>query len=250
MIMRYTFLILFLLANDVFARSVNVAAAANLSYALPELKAKFLRKHPSVNLHFTIGGSGKLAIQIERGAAYDLFLSANTDYVERLYKDGKTLQKPKIYAQGALVMLSVKKRDFSKGLQLLTQSDIERIAVANPKTAPYGKASIEALKNSGLYERVRPKFVYAESISQTLIYTLKAADIGFVAKSSLFAPSLKAFKKGRNWANVPTNLYTPISQGAALLPYAKGNMDAKAFYEFLFGDEAKAIFEAYGYKVP
>ena len=242
--------VLFLLSGSVYASHINVAAAANLSYALPDLKAKFVQLHPSAEIRFTIGGSGKLAIQIERGAGYDLFLCANTDYVQRLFKEGKTLQQPKIYAQGALVLLSAKKRDFSKGMQLLQESDIEKIAIANPKTAPYGKASLEALQKSALYDMVKQKIVYAESISQTLIYTLRAADIGMVAKSALYAKKLRHFKKGINWIDVPAELYTPISQGGALLVHAKGNEDAKAFYDFLFSDTAKAIFRKYGYRVP
>ena len=248
--LKRTLLLLAFFASFVAASQVNIAAAANLSYALPKLKAVFLHIHPSANIRFTIGGSGKLAIQIERGAGYDIFLSANSEYPQRLYKEGKTLQKPRVYAQGALVMLSTKKRDFSKGLELLTHSDIECVAIANPKTAPYGKASVEALQKSDIYDRVKPKIVYAESISQTLIYTLRAADIGLVAKSSLFAPALRNFKKGENWAELSTALYTPIAQAAALLAHAKANEDAASFYKFLFSDAAKAIFKEYGYKVP
>lgn len=249
MIIRYLSSLLFFFSS-VFASQINVAAAANLSYVLPEIKREFLQIRPKADLCFTIGGSGKLAIQIERGAGYDIFLSANTEYVERLSKEGKTLQKPQIYALGALVMLSRKKRDFSQGLKLLAHSDISRVAIANPKTAPYGKASIEALQNSGLYAIVKPKIVYAESISQTLVYTTKAADIGLVAKSALYAPSLRRFKEGENWAEIDAKLYTPISQGAALLRHAEHNEDAQAFYEFLFGDRVKRIFKKYGYRLP
>ena len=249
MMIRLLFIHL-LFIMTLFASQVRIAAAANLSYVLPELKAEFLRTHPQAQLSFTIGGSGKLAIQIERGAGYDLFLSANTTYVERLHKEGKTLQKPRVYVQGALVMLSRQKRDFSRGIYLLTHPAITKIAIANPKTAPYGKASLEALQKSGIYDKVRSKIVYAESISQTLLYTLKAADIGVVAKSALYAPALKYLKKGANWVEVPANLYTPIAQGAALLRHAKGNEDAKAFYAFLFSDAAKNIFKRYGYTLP
>ncbi len=243
-------LLQFLFLSALFASPINIAVAANLAYVLPKLKAEFLKSYPSSQLHITIGGSGKLAIQIERGAGYDLFLSANTEYVTRLYREGKTLKKPKVYAQGALVLLSRKKRDFSKGMKILTQSDIKKVALANPKTAPYGKASVEALKKSGIYEIVEPKIVYAESVSQTLVYTLRATDMGFVAKSALFAPNMKRFQKGTNWIDVPDKLYTPISQAAALLLHAKGNEEAEAFYDFLFGHKAKEIFQAYGYKVP
>ncbi len=248
MIIRYFFLILFF-CFDLLASRVSVASAANLMYVLPELKTKFMQTHPSARLRFTISGSGKLATQIERGAPYDIFLSANTAYVQRLYNDNKTLKKPKVYAKGALVLLSSKERDFTKGLRLLTSKEITKIAIANPKTAPYGKASVEALKNGALYDSVKDKFVFAESISQTLLYTLKAADIGLVAKSALYAHSLRRLKKNKNWKEIEAKLYTPIKQGAALLLPAKENKDAKDFYEFLFSDEAKTIFEKFGYKV-
>lgn len=250
MLSRYLFFLVFFLTPYLLSASVvNIAAAANLSYLIPELKTAFMQTHPNAELRFTIGGSGKLAIQIERGAGYDLFLSADTNYPLKLYRKGNTLEKPKVYAKGALVLLSAKKRDFSRGMHLLTQSAIKRIAIANPKTAPYGKASLQALKQSGIYEAIKQKIVYAESISQTLVYTLRAADIGIVAKSSLFAPSLHNLKKGENWEDVGTDLYSPISQSAALLRHAKGNEDAKAFYNFLFGSVAQTIFKKYGYKV-
>ncbi len=249
MMIRHFFLLLFSCVTFLSASEVNVAAAANLTYALKELKTAFLQTHPQAHLRFTISGSGKLATQISRGAPYDIFLSANTAYVQKLYDGGKTLQKPRVYAKGALVMLSVKERDFSKGLALLKDDTVYKIAIANPKTAPYGKASVEALKNSGLYEALKPKFVYAESISQTLLYTLKAADVGLIAKSALFAPTLRRFKEGKNYIEIDSKLYTPIAQGAALLHHAKNNASAQAFYAFLFSAKAKKIFENYGYKV-
>lgn len=233
-----------------FASRVDVAAAANLSFVLQKLKDAYVQMHPAADIRFTTGSSGKLAIQIERGARYDIFLAANTEYTQRLYKEGKTLFAPKIYAEGALVLLSRQKGDFSKGMELLLQGAIRRVALANPKTAPYGKASVEALRKSGLYKKVERKIVYAESISQTLLYTLKAADAGLVAKSVLYAPGLEKFKEGENWMEIPPDLYTPISQAVVVLSSAKGNEEAKNFYNFLFTKAARDIFENHGYKVP
>lgn len=248
MTLRYIFL-LFLFAFELDAQRVDVAASANLAYVLPQLKEQFVRYHPLASIRIVYGGSGKLAAQIERGAPYDLFLSADTFYVDRLFKKKKTLQKPRVYAQGALVMLSQKGCDCSKGLSILKQKQIEKIAIANPKTAPYGKAAKEALQRSGIYKSIKHKLVYAESISQALVYTLKATDIGFIAKSALFTPSLYRLQKRRNWMEVNATLYNPIQQGGALLVHAKNNKDARAFYEFLFSKEAKVIFEKFGYKV-
>ncbi len=228
---------------------VNVAAAANLTYVLKPLQKAFEKAHPDIGLHFTISGSGKLAALIEHGAPYELFLSANTAYPKKLFEAGLTLTPPKVYARGSLVLLSAKERDFSKGLQVLLSKKIKKITVANPKTAPYGKAAQEALRNAHLYTEVKYKLVYAESVSQTLVYTLRAADVGFVAKSALYAPQLRGYKKGRHWIDVPSDLYTPINQGAALLTNARKNKGAQTFYAFLFSDEARAIFRRYGYGV-
>jgi len=155
-----------------------------------------------------------------------------------------------VYAQGSLVYLSKKERDFSKVMELLKSEEVKRIAVANPKTAPYGKATFEALKKAGVLEAIKPKFVYAESISQTVTYATRATDIGFIAKSTLFSPKMKRFKKGKNWADVDSKLYTPIDQGVVLLKHGEKNAEVAAFYAFIFSKKAKEIFERFGYVVP
>ncbi len=229
---------------------VKVALAANLSYVMPEIKKAFAQVHPDIRIESIVGGSGKLATQIERGAPYDLFLSANMKYPQKLYEDGKALDKPKVYAQGAIVYLSTKERDFSKGTKLLIDPSISKIAIANPRTAPYGKAAFEALAKANILDRVRSKFVFGESIAQTVAYATKAADIGLVAKSALFAPQMSRFKKGINWSDVDPKLYAPIDQGMVMIMSSKNKIDAKAFYDFILGAKAGKIFERYGYRLP
>jgi molybdate transport system substrate-binding protein len=177
-------------------------------------------------------------------------MAANMKYPQALYDDGIAITKPVIYAQGSLAFLSNKKQDFSKSIELLTSQNIEKIAIANPKTAPYGKASVEAMKKAKVYESVKDKLVYAESISQTVSYAVTATDIGFIAKSSLYSPKMKHFKKGINWADVDTKLYTPINQGIVILKNAKDNKEVKAFYDFMLGEEARKILQSFGYLVP
>ena len=133
---------------------------------------------------------------------------------------------------------------------LAKESGISKIAVANPKTAPYGKAAVEAMKNAKIYDEVVSKYVYAESISQTVSYALTAADIGFIAKSSLYSPKMAMYKEGINWTDVDPKLYTPINQGIVILSNAKENSEVKAFYDFILGDKAKKIFNDFGYLVP
>ena len=232
------------------AGQVTVAVAANVSYALDDLKKAFAKEHPGIEIRTILGSSGKLTAQIGNGAPYDLFMAANMAYPEALYRGGTAVTKPKVYAKGALALLSPTPRDFDEGLKTLLSPSIRRIAVANPKAAPYGEAAVEALKNAGLYDRIRSKLIYGESVSQTLAYTLHAADVGIVAKSSLFSPKLRRFEKGKNWIDIDATLYRPIDQGIVLLKQAQKNPDARAFYDFVLGKKAQAIFKAYGYLLP
>lgn len=248
--LKKSLLSILFLSGTVFASSINIAVAANVSYAISDLKKEFNKQYPDTKVRVTLGGSGKLTAQIINGAPYHIFMSANMKYPEALYKDGSASTKPLIYAQGSLAILSNRKQDFSKGINLIANSNIKRIAIANPKTAPYGKATIEALKNAKLYESVKKKFVYGESISQTVSYTVTATDIGFIAKSSLYSPKMKRFKKGINWIDLNSELYTPINQGIVILKNGKNSSDVKAFYDFIQSQKAKKIFKEFGYIVP
>jgi molybdate transport system substrate-binding protein len=236
-------------AISAYAGEIKIAVAANVSYAIDELKAAFAKTHPDTTIQVILGSSGKLTAQIKNGAPFGLFMAANMKFPQALYDDEIATTKPIVYAQGALAYLSSKSIDFSKGIALLESQDIEKIAVANPKTAPYGTAAIEAIKNGGVYEKVEEKFVFAESISQTVTYAITAADIGFIAKSSLYSPKMAAYKENVNWASVEPKLYTPIKQGIVLLKAAGDNPEYRAFYDFILSDTAKTIFKNFGYLV-
>jgi len=231
------------------AGTINVAVAANVSYAIEELKAQFAKTHPDTKVQVTLSSSGKLTAQIKNGAPYGMFMSANMKYPDALFTDGIAITKPKVYAQGALAMLTTKKLALNEGLELLRKSDVSKIAIANPKTAPYGKAALDALRKAGVLEDVEKKFVYAESISQAVTYSITAADIGFIAKSSLYSPKMSMYKKDVNYVDVDTTLYSPIKQGIVLLKPAKGSSEYRAFYEFMLSEKAKEIFRDYGYVV-
>ena len=231
------------------AGEIKIAAATNVSYAIEPLKQAFNSLHPDTKIEVILGSSGKLTAQVKNGAPYDLFLSANMKYPEALYKEGLAVTEPIVYAQGALAYLSVKQRDFTQGMDLLKSETITKIALANPKTAPYGVAAKQALKNANAYERLKDKFVYGESISQTVTYAMTAADIGFIAKSSLYNPQMSQFKYGTNWSEVDERLYTPIDQGMVILKRGEGNDKVKAFYDFMLSPKAREILKSYGYKV-
>ena len=239
--------ILFFTAVTLTAGKINIAVAANVSYAIDELKAEFAKTNPGTKVLVTLGSSGKLTAQIKNGAPYGLFMSANMKYPEILRRDGIAITEPIVYAQGGLAYLSAKPQDFSKDIALTTSKKIGKIAIANPKTAPYGKAAVEAMKNAKVYERVKTKFVYAESISQTVAYAVTAADLGFIAKSSLYSSKMSAYKENVHWAPVDPTLYTPIKQGIVLLKNSEANKAYKDFYDFILGSKAKEIFKKYGY---
>ena len=239
-----------LVFSNVYASSINIAVAANVSYAIDDLKKEFNKLYPDTKVRVTLGSSGKLTAQILNGAPYSLFMSANMKYPNKLYEKNIATTKPIVYAKGSLAILSNKQRIFRKGINLLKSKLVKRIAVANPKTAPYGVATFEALKNANILNDIKKKIIYGESISQTVSYTMIAADVGVIAKSSLYSPKMRRFKKGINWADVNPTLYTPINQGMVLLKNGKKNSDAVAFYDFIKSKKAKKIFIDFGYLVP
>jgi len=249
--MRFKLWLIFIVFSSfTFADTIYVAVASNLVHAIKPLKKEFYKKYPEIKVKVIIGSSGKLTAQIRHGAPFDLFLSADMIYPKSLYEDGITLQAPVVYAKGTLVLLSKVKRDYSKEMEvLLTSPSLKKIAIANPKTAPYGKATVEALKKLKLYEKLKKKFVYAESISQTLIYATRVADMAIVAKSALFAPVMHMYQKNKHWIDVPCELYVPLKQGMVLLKHSKKSAKSIAFYDFMLSPKAKEILKSFGYKV-
>ncbi|QOY54385.1 molybdate ABC transporter substrate-binding protein [Candidatus Sulfurimonas marisnigri] len=242
--MKHILLLILISITSLTAGGIKIAVAANVSYAIDDLIKEFNKTNPNTKVNVTLGSSGKLTAQISNGAPYELFMSANMRYPNKLYEKKLTSSKPAVYAQGSLALFSTKNLDFSKGIELLKDDKISRIAVANPKTAPYGKAAFEAFKNADILKVIKKKFVYGESISQTLSYAVTATDIGVVAKSSLFSPKMAMYKKNVNWVEVDSKLYRHIDQGIVIL---KNSSEAKAFYDFILSKSAKKIFKNYGY---
>lgn len=238
-----------MVSASLVAGEISIAVAANLSDVIEVFKTEFAKTHPQTKVNTVLGGSGKLATQIKVGAPFDIFLSADMKFPEVLYSEGIAVTKPVIYASGALVMMSTKGLDLSRGLELLKDKNIEKIALANPKTAPYGTAALEAFKARGVYEAVEAKLVYGESIAQAVQFATTAADVGFVNKSAFYSENMKQYKEGKEWVNVDATLYTPIAQGMVLLKQAHNNAEAKAFYDFVLSLQAKQIFKNYGYLV-
>ncbi|PKN14232.1 MAG: molybdate ABC transporter substrate-binding protein, partial [Deltaproteobacteria bacterium HGW-Deltaproteobacteria-24] len=169
MLKRVIFAVM-VLSMSLFAGQINIAVAANVSYAIGDLIKEFNKTNPHTEVLVTLGSSGKLTAQIKNGAPFHLFMAANMKFPQALYDEKMAISKPIVYAQGSLAMLSSKELDFSQGIEIVAQKEIGKIAIANPKTAPYGAAALEAITNAKLLSSVESKFVYAESISQTVSY--------------------------------------------------------------------------------
>lgn len=242
-------LIIFLLALlfpfKSFSQGLRVAVAANAQFVTQALKEVFTRE-TDIPVTLIVSSSGKLTAQIRQGAPYDVFLSADMKYPENLYKGGFTTGKPEIYAYGKLVLWTLDDTKPLKDIKSVTDASLKAIAVANPQTAPYGVAAIEALKKTGIYDAVKSKIVFGESIAQVNQYLLsKSADMAFTAKSVVLSPAMK--DKGK-WVEINKNLYNPIAQGVVILKRAHINA-ARKFYHFLFSKRAESIFKNYGYLV-
>ena len=249
---KNSFFFLFLFSTLTFfscknnrAEKIAIATAANMQFAMKELSEAFTNQ-TGIDCDIIVSSSGKLTAQIKEGAPYDLFVSANMKYPEDLYQSGFTSKKPEIYAYGKLVLWSATEGIEPK-MEFLENPKIRHIALANPKTAPYGQAALDALKYFDLFEKVEKKLVYGESISQTNQFIISgSAQIGFTAKSVVRSP--KIANKGL-WAKVNKKSYTPIAQGVVMLKKDKLSKNAEKFYDFLFSDHSKEILEKFGYQV-
>ena len=230
-------------------QKITVAVAANMQYTMQELIAEF-NKTDKTTISVVLGASGNLTQQIQNGAPFDIFISADKEFPQKLADNHFTLEPPKVYAQGVLVLWSAKPAiQPTKDLKLLTGANIKSIAIANPKTAPYGHAAESILKKYGLYDKISSKLVSGESITQTSQFiATQNADLGFTAKSIVISNEMKG--KGK-WVELNTGDYPAIEQSAALLKYAKQNIEAEAkkFYDFLYSAKAKAIYKKFGYIV-
>ena len=233
----------------VIAEDLTVAVAANVQYTFEELKSEF-QKETGINIKQIIGSSGKFTTQIENGAPFDVFLSADMDYPKTLEKEGLTYNSPRIYGYGTLVLWTMNDIDLSKGIEVVADPVVRKIAIASPNTAPYGCQAVNALKHYNLYGQAQKKLVYGESIAQTNQFiTSKAADLGFTAKSIVLAPNMKDQGK---WIEVDKDSYDPIAQGVVILKHAQKDHleEAQKFFDFFFSEKAEEIFKKYGYVIP
>jgi molybdate transport system substrate-binding protein len=225
------------------AAELHVAAAANLAKVLPDLGSAFER-HERIHLVPSFGGTSQLAQQIENGAPFDVFLSADVDHIDRLIKIGFVLQNSRaIFARGQLVVWTPRHQGI-RTLEDLSKPDVRTIGVAKPELAPYGAAAVQALKNAGLWDKVEKKLVYAPSIA----IAKQFADTGN-AEAAFTALALTVGQAG-NFFLVDPKLHKPIDQALGIVKDSKEQQSARAFTAFLAGAEAREILKRFGYIQP
>ena len=230
------------------ADEVHVAAAANFAPTLKQLSAAFESTQPHQVLA-SIGSTGKLYAQIAHGAPYDVFLAADSERPRRLVDTGLADAYSRFtYARGVLVLWSRDPQRVDSEGRVLREGGYARLAIANPRIAPYGNAAREALDHLGLWGDLQARIVRGENVAQAFQFVDSgSAEIGFVAKAQV--TQLSAARRGSHWV-VPPKLYAPIDQQAVLLSRARGHAAAKAFLEFLRGPIARALIEQSGYALP
>ena len=233
------------------AQKLTVAAAADLRFALDELGSQFRAAHPAVDLAITYGSSGNFFAQIQNGAPFDVFLSADVDYPRRLIAAGLANKDSLfLYGVGWIVVwvpAASPLDPIALGIHVLEAPSVRHIAIANPQHAPYGRAAEAALRSLGMYDRVAPKLVLGENIGQAFEFVESgAAEAGIVALSLALAPAARSH--GRYW-EVPQDAYPKIEQGGVILSRAPAGPAAQ-FRAFMLSDDARRILKQYGFSVP
>jgi len=231
------------------AQEITVAAAADLQFVMQEVETRF-QGETGKTVKLIYGSSGNFAQQLQNGAPFDMFFSANLDYPKQLEAAGLT--EPGTfyqYAVGKIVVwvLNESKLDVSSGLKVLLDPSIKKIAIANPQHAPYGKAAVAAMQKENIYGQVKDKFVLGENISQTTTFVASgSADVGIVALSLALSPKMK--EKGR-YAEVPAGDYLPIEQACVILRSSKNKNVAQQFLKFIQSAAIRELFQKYGFAI-
>ena len=228
------------------AHTLTIAASANMQFAMVELEKAF-ELETGTDIEVILGSSGKLTAQIIAGAPYDLFLSADEKYPQRLFEEGLSTDSSQIYAYGKLVVWT----SLDSALSNAQESDLRtmKMAIANPKTAPYGIAAEQYLKSTGDWGKLSERLVYGESVSQVNQFlTSGVVKVGFTSKSSMYSEAFRS-KTESSWTEIPTSMYKPIAQAMVILNTRPSlSNKAQAFYDFVLSDTGQEILKKYGYE--
>lgn len=231
------------------AQEITVAAAADLQSAMQDVAGRFERE-TGKKVKVIFGSSGNFFQQIQNGAPFDMFFSANLDYPKKLeaaglIENGSYYQ----YAKGKIVVWvpNDSKLNLSSGLKALLDPNVKKIAIANPLHAPYGQAAVSAMQKEGIYDSAKDKFVLGENISQTASFVVSgSADIGVVALSLALSPNMK--DKGR-YKEIPTDEYPPIEQACVILSSSKNKEIAQQFLSYFKSAAVGDLLAGYGLDV-
>lgn len=233
------------------AAELVVAAASDLSTALQEI-ADGYEKKTGVKVKLSFGASGALTQQIQNGAPFDLFFSADMDYPRQLIAAGAA-DEPSLYqyAVGRLVLWVPADSSLDpehQGMKVLLDPSVKKIALANPQHAPYGRAAVAALKQAGVYDHVADRLVLGENVSQAAQFVESGnAQAGFVALAHAVAPGMRG--QGKYW-EVPANFYPPLAQGLIVLSHSQHKKEAAQFMEYFKRKEVAELLQKYGFTLP
>lgn len=233
------------------SQELTVAAAADLSSVLQDIANRYQKK-TGVQLKLSFGASGALTQQIENGAPFDIFFSADMDYPRHLITAGQADDGSLYeYAVGKLVVWvpANSPLDLDRdGMKALLGSSVKKISIANPEHAPYGRAAVAALKHAGLYDRLSDRVVLGENVGQAAQFVESGnAQAGFIALAHAVAPSMQG--KGKYWI-VPPQDYPPLAQGVVVVSHSQRKKEAAEFLAYIKTPEIKAVLERYGFQVP
>ena len=232
-------------AAAALAEKITIAAAADLKFAMDEIVTAFRQTHPAEQVDVIYGSSGKFHAQIQQGAPYDLYFSADIAFPRALAQAGFAASEVKPYALGRIVLWSASLDASKMTLESLSDPQITRIAIANPKHAPYGKRAEEALRSLGLWEKLAPKLVYGENIAHTAQFVQTGnAQVGILALALAISPELAS--KGTYWL-IPDTLHQPLEQGFVITQRAQGNALARRFADYMASPPARAVMARYGF---
>jgi molybdate transport system substrate-binding protein len=230
------------------ADKVTIAAAADLKFCLDEIVAAFRQAHADADIEVVYGSSGNFKTQIEQGAPFDLYFSADIAYPRELAQTGPVASEVQAYAIGRLVLWSTSLDAGTMQIADLARAEVGRIAIANPQHAPYGKRAEEALRASGVWEKVQDRLVYGENIAQTAQFVQSGnAQIGIIALSLAVSPRMKG--KG-SYSLVPENLHQPLEQGFIVTKRGGANALARMFAGYMRTPAAREVMVRYGFVLP
>ncbi|MBP7737131.1 MAG: molybdate ABC transporter substrate-binding protein [Spirochaetes bacterium] len=229
-------------ANKKFA----IAAASSMKHATEMLVEEFVKTHPGLTIDIIPSASDTLTAQILNGAPYDIFLAADMERPGRVYDRGFAVKAPVIYARGRLILFS-KKGIRGTSRAFLSENSGSLIAIANPRTAPYGTAAIETLKNMGIGTPKR--LITTENVMQAASLALGSADAGLISMSALYTPAMKKYRNGKYWVEIDPVLHSPIEHGMVILKNGRGNKPCGEFHNFVLSPKGKSILKENGFGV-